>query len=141
MKKFFGAIENILMVLFAVFIIGVAVMPSGHHTPRRGAFKKSCVSNMKTIEGAAELYHMENGSVSILTVSDLVMKGYLKTEPKCPPYTKTFMGFKIQQQMADPYKLMIMSAGTQPGQTVTDVECNIHGRLTLQDSTDSTKGL
>ncbi len=140
MKKFFGAIENILMALFAIFIIGVAVMPSGHG-PRPGANKKSCISNMKTIEGAVELYHMENGQAPTLTVSDLVAKGYLKTEPQCRPYAKKFMGFAVQQPAPLPYKVMIMSVGVQPGQIQVDVECNIHGRLTLQDSTDKTKGL
>lgn len=139
MKKFFGAIENILMVLFAVFIIWVAIVPQGH-TPRPGANKKSCVSNMKTIEGAIELYHMENGQSPILTVSDLVAKGYLKTEPQCRPYAKKFMGFAVQQPAPLPYKVMIMSAGLK-GQILVDVECNVHGRLSLQDSTDKTKGL
>lgn len=141
MKKFFGVLENILMVLFAVFIIWAAIMPSGYQTPRLGAIKKSCVSNMKTIEGAVELYHMENGQAPILTISDLVAKGYLKTEPQCRPYAKKFMGFTVQQQSAAPYKIMIMGTGLQPSQLQVDVECNIHGKLTLQDSADKTKGL
>ncbi|HNY10065.1 MAG TPA: hypothetical protein PKK26_00610 [Candidatus Wallbacteria bacterium] len=140
MKKFFGAIENILMALFALFIIWVAIVPSGQG-PRPGANKKSCIANMKTIEGAIELYHMENGQSTALTISDLVTKGYLKTEPKCRPFTKKFMGFAVQQPQPAPYRIMIMSAGIQPGQIQVDVECNVHGRLSLQDSTDSTKGL
>lgn len=141
MKKFFGAIENILMVLFALFVIWVAIMPSGYQTPRLGALKKSCISNMKTVEGAVELYNMENGQSPILTISDLVAKGYLKTEPQCRPYTKKFMGFTVQQQIPGQYKIMIMNAGPQPGQILVDVECSVHGRLSLQDTTDKTKGL
>lgn len=140
MKKFFGAIENVLMVLFGLFIIWAAIVPSGHG-PRPGANKKSCVANMKTIEGAVELYNMENGQSPVLTISDLVAKGYLKMEPQCRPYTKKVMGFPVQQPPPLPYKIIIMSAGIQPGQILVDVECNVHGRLSLQDTTDKTKGL
>ena len=45
----------------------------------------ACCSNMKTIEGACELYLMENGAPKDqLTITELIAKKYLKKEPKCP---------------------------------------------------------
>ena len=45
----------------------------------------ACCSNMKTIEGACELYLMENGEPKDqLTITELVEKKYLKKEPRCP---------------------------------------------------------
>ncbi|HBC75521.1 MAG: hypothetical protein A2008_07145 [Candidatus Wallbacteria bacterium GWC2_49_35] len=44
----------------------------------------ACCSNMKTIEGACELYLMENGAPKDqLTITELITKKYLKKEPKC----------------------------------------------------------
>lgn len=45
---------------------------------------KKCVSNMKTLEGAVELYNMENSAAQDHSVKMLVEKGYLKKAPQCP---------------------------------------------------------
>ncbi len=45
----------------------------------------ACCANMKTIEGACELYLMENGDTKDqLTIAELIEKKYLKKEPRCP---------------------------------------------------------
>lgn len=43
---------------------------------------RACLSNLKTIEGACELYIMENNS-DVNSVDDLVKNGYLKVKPVC----------------------------------------------------------
>lgn len=66
-------------------ILAAIAMPS-HHGARPQARKKACVSNMKTIEGAVELYLMEK-KISLGTAVDLkslTREGYLKTTPQCP---------------------------------------------------------
>lgn len=52
----------------------------------------SCYYNMKTIEGACELYMMDNGEPKTqLTVAVLISEKCLKNEPKCPlDKTKTY---------------------------------------------------
>ena len=45
---------------------------------------KKCIANMRTIEGAAELYQIENGNNNPLTPYDLYKKGYLRNELSCP---------------------------------------------------------
>jgi len=86
--------------------------------------KTSCNANMKTIEGAVELYQMENGTQRNLTPANLQSNGYLKTEPKCP------------YDNGD-YKISI---GTGPG-AMTDVFCTIHGWLSKQSVPDKNNGL
>jgi hypothetical protein len=46
---------------------------------------ESCLANLKTLNGALELYVLENNSVDYgkLKVSDLVEQGYLKKKPIC----------------------------------------------------------
>lgn len=123
-----------LMIVIAIIGILAAIAVPNFNRARAQAKKKSCVANMKTIEGAVELYQMENGTVSSLSPSDLSTKGYLKTEPKCP---------------SDPgpsYGISIGAGGGGAGAAVmTDVECKAsnfaHGKLSLQETTDKTKGL
>lgn len=52
----------------------------------------SCYYNMKTLDGACELYMMENSDPKTqLTVAELISKKCLKNEPKCPlDKTKTY---------------------------------------------------
>ncbi len=46
---------------------------------------KSCLRNMKTIEGAFELFMMENSKIEKpVSVETLVAKEYLKKSPQCP---------------------------------------------------------
>jgi len=78
---------------------------------------------MKTIEGAIELYQMENGIVGEILVNDLAAKGYLKQEPRCP---ESMLSYKLVQTH---------------DRNLPDVTCEIHGSLSLQETSDKTKGL
>ncbi len=52
---------------------------------RRDAQKAACITNMKQLESAVELYFMNAGSSRTPTMSDLCGPDkYLKTEPTCP---------------------------------------------------------
>ncbi len=61
----------------------------------------ACCSNMKTIEGACELYLMDNEDPKDkLTILELIKNKYLKKEPKCPlnknsSYFLEVKGYKI----------------------------------------------
>lgn len=47
--------------------------------------EKVCESNLKTIEGATELFLMEKGpEAAIPSLDDLVTDGYLRRKPECP---------------------------------------------------------
>ncbi len=79
---------------------------------RTKAQEKACIANMRTIEGACELYKMDNNSPATLTVDDLAKKEYLKSAPVCPS-EKARRGL---------YKIIINDEGF-------DVECPSHGKL------------
>lgn len=91
---------------------------------------KMCISNMKTIEGAMELYLMENDTDDKrygpdFGVGTLVSNGYLRTEPKCPEKGR----YKIK---------LIKTIKT----TVTEVSCEKHGSLNdLTRNDGRTRGL
>lgn len=123
-----------LMIVIAIIGILAAIAVPNFNRARAQAKKKSCVANMKTIEGAVELYQMENGTQSQLDIATLTGKGYLKAAPKCP---------------SDPtkdYKITIGGGGgAAGGAVITDVECQAssfnHGVLSKQETDDKTKGL
>lgn len=101
------------------FLAAIAV-PNFGHRERRPSSKKACVSNMKTIEGAVELYLMEKNvglGVSV-DLKLLLREGYLKTEPQCPK--------------GGHYSIRIASAaGGSAGSTV--ISCTVH--RTIDDTT------
>jgi competence protein ComGC len=78
---------------------------------RNDAQLKACKSNMMTIEGACELYQMENGTPAMITLNELVEKKYLKKKPVC----------MAKKDEPVEYKITI-------GENF-DVECPIHGKL------------
>jgi len=86
----------------------------------------NCLSNMKTIEGAVELYQMENGTNNNIQIEDLVNNGYLKKLPKCPKNKSKLNIIK--------YKLI-------KNKKFIDVECSIHGKFGSQETTDKMKEL
>ncbi len=131
MSKFWSGVENGAMVLFVFVIAYFLVMPGhGHRGPSVMAKKKSCVANMKTIEGALELYFMENKyqDGSAVGLNELKDKGYLKNKPMCPTQAGTFDYTISSHQALD-------------GKVISEVECVIHGRVSLQATTDKNKGL
>jgi|GEM_PF-5523594 len=77
---------------------------------RNKAIEKSCRMNMMTIEGACELYMMENSTPASITTDELVTKKYLKNIPLCPIDKKTN------------YTIIFKN-------NLTDVKCENHGLL------------
>ena len=113
-EEFQGAIKaEHLPVLAGVTGILAAIAVPNFNRARQQAQQKSCIANMKTIEGGCELYQMENGSVVSLTVDQLVKNGYLKRAPVCPLKKEDFGG----------YKITIKKEGG------VEVECPFHGKL------------
>jgi competence protein ComGC len=100
-------------VLVGVTGILAAIAVPNFTKARHEAQKKSCISNMKTIEGGCELYMMENDSVQSLTVEELLKYGYLKRAPVCASQKEDFSGYKIT---------MFKDGGVE-------VECPFHGKL------------
>lgn len=79
---------------------------------------KSCRANLKTIEGAVELYLMENTS-AVSSVEVLVEKGYLKAEPKCPlASSKSYVFEKPVSKAADFF---------------SSIKCPTHGHYSSAD--------
>ncbi len=66
--------------MFSSFLICGSVTPAG--ASRSYNASRYCLSNLKTIEGAVELYLMEN-SAGVNGQDDLVKNGYLKRESTC----------------------------------------------------------
>jgi len=131
MSKFWSGVENAAMVLFVFFMAYVMVMPGhGQRISSVLAKKKACVANMKTIEGALELYFMENKyqDGAAVGLNELVAKGYLKNKTACPTRAGTFDYITSSHQALD-------------GKVISDVECKTHGKLSLQDTQDKNKGL
>jgi prepilin-type N-terminal cleavage/methylation domain-containing protein len=75
-----------LMIVIAIIGILAAIAVPNFNRARAQAKKKACVSNMKTIEGAVELYLMEQAVAqdTAVVLGTLVTGGFLKSEPKCP---------------------------------------------------------
>lgn len=115
-RGFITVIE--VMILLLVVAIVFAMQPRGHR-PRPQAKKKACISNMKTIEGATELYLMEKDVApgTVLDQDTLRREGYLKTEPQCPGGG----GYAIRIRYGP------------DGRTVSEIRCNIHA--TIDDTT------
>jgi len=101
------------------YALSKPVEPDDKSKPRVDLIKKSCWSNMKTLEGAVELYNMESPTPSetmTLTTKELKEKGYLKQVPYCPAAP--------EKQYSIEYKKTSGSGNYQ-----TDVKCEVHGTL------------
>lgn len=110
-----------LFFLLLLFLFGM--MSGGSHNSAQYATtakKRSCLANMKTVSGAAEIYNMEHVIANIPVYffdieRDLRMQGYLKTAPKCPDSGK--------------YTIKCSYVGGI-GSTL-EVSCSSHGDLSL----------
>lgn len=83
--------------------------------------KQNCISNMKTLEGATELYNMENKQICNISVDELVNKGYLKTTPYCKTYKNIFLWLYCEE-LINSYNIVNLTEEI-------NVQCPIHGKL------------
>lgn len=108
---------RILIGLIIVTFILVPFLKREERQSLVGMRTKMCVSNMKTIDGAAELYFMENSPETGRLPSEngletLVMRGYLRSAPKCAD------GGKYRVSVSYPH-----NSGT------CEISCSKHGAL------------
>jgi len=67
---------------------------------------KSCLRNMKTIEGAAELFMMETPKIEKpVSVETLVAKEYLKKSPQCPEGGSYSIECRMKDTAVESFKL------------------------------------
>lgn len=85
---------------------------------------------MKTIEGALQLYFVDNkySDNMVLGVQELKDREFLKSKMTCRVGNKVF-----------DYKTYLTKA--PDGKINTDVECPLHGKLSIQETDDKEKGL
>jgi len=117
-----------LIGIFALGILSAIATPSYRRAPIQ-ARKKACVSNMKTIEGAVELYFMEHDRDRAPTpdLRTLKVEGYLKSEPLCSANGV----YSIRVRPSPP-----AGAGGRSARPFFTIECSIHGGID-----DTTSGL
>jgi hypothetical protein len=128
-KKVWCSVKNILIVLFVIIIVTAVQQLKSGQSPVK-AYKKSCAVNMKTIEGALQLYFVDNkySDNMVLGVQELKDREFLKSKMTCRVGNKVF-----------DYKTYLTKA--PDGKINTDVECPLHGKLSIQETDDKEKGL
>lgn len=92
-----------LMIVIAIIGILAAIAVPNFNRARAQAKKKACISNMKTIEGAVEVYLVEKAVAhnTAVDIPKLLSDGYLKTLPVCSSggsYTITITGGNTTSQ-------------------------------------------
>lgn len=80
-QKGFTLVE--LMVVVAILGILVAIAIPVYQNVTRNAQEKACAANIRTINGAIEMYKADNTGTAPTLVSQLVTD-YLQEEPQCP---------------------------------------------------------
>ena len=83
-RKGFTLIE--LMIVIAIIGILAAMAMPNFKTSRWQARQKACYSNIRVVQGAVEMYNMDNPTMisSLTSDSSLTQGGYLKPGVKCP---------------------------------------------------------
>lgn len=115
----------ILVLLF--FIIPSRPVSKMDYEFEGATVRKECISYMKTIQGAMELYCMEemvSGEVRFETLRTLIEKKYLRRDLRCGRNKE---------------KAYLVT--NSPGNKVVDVECAVHGKLSEADTIGREKGL
>lgn len=90
MKKEAGFTLIELMVVVLIIAILVAIAVPVFSSARESAWRRTCQSNLRTIDGAVQTYYASYDSLPagfVNTVNDshpLVVGGFLKRAPECP---------------------------------------------------------
>jgi type II secretory pathway pseudopilin PulG len=71
------------MIVVAIIGLLAAIAIPNFVTARLAAQKNACIANLKQIEGAQQLYALDNSGTVTTAVDDLVDE-YIKTTPACP---------------------------------------------------------
>lgn len=100
--------EMIPVLAGATGIIAAIAVPN-FNKARDKARDKACMANMRVLEGACEMYMMDNGKIGSMDVETLLKKEYLKNAPVCPA--------------GGSYKILFEK------EEIPAVECSKHGRL------------
>jgi len=110
----FTLVEMMIVVLIIGILVSIAL--PNFMRARENARLRTCVANMKEIQGAIEVWAMETRAAantpvsSFPTPADLVTLGYLRSLPRCPSNgTYSYIGTNL---------------------TNYDIQCSIHGNLT-----------
>lgn len=79
-----GGYEKSLVAISSVGILAAMAIPN-FKKARDSAREKACFSNMRVLQGAVEMYNMDNSAdMTNLDIQKLIKGGYLKTAPKGP---------------------------------------------------------
>jgi len=103
---------EIIPVLIGGAAVVAAIAVPNFMKAKQTAIGKSCTANMRTIEGACELYAMDNPAFNVKTLEELKDKGYLKNIPVCRDGGK--------------YEFEFDKATSK-----INVKCSIHGKLEI----------
>lgn len=101
---------EVVPVVIGTAAIAAAIAIPNFTKARQKAVGKACTSNMKVIEGACELYMLDNGKLDVTSLEEFKTKGYLKEIPQC--------------REGGRYEF-----GTDPSASKVNVKCSLHGKL------------
>ena len=106
--KIKGAVVTFLFVIF-----NWSTVPH-YHVPRTAARQKACFYNIRTLQGAVEMYNMdhEKDPMKALDMNWLIKDNYLKKEPE---YPETACSYHSCGDLSDP--------------DTGEIYCHVHGSL------------
>lgn len=95
-RTYFRLFE-IILVLAIIGVLAAIAIPNFRRS-REQAKDKACHANCRALQGAVEMYNMDNSpQMSTLDIDLLIQKGYLRERPYCPLAGRknTYYGFNL----------------------------------------------